>query len=323
MVKILKKAVLFYDEKLGIGLGHKARSCAFGALLERFGFSTFFYDSEKFYEILENEINLDLIAIDSYKLPLKAYEKAAQCAKLAVFFDDDFRLNYPKNALIINSAFGADIAKYREKYPQNRLFVGHGFLLLRAAFLEALSSQNSIDSIKNENLIESKNLKIVLTLGGSDILGIANEILNLLCKEFENSEIICVIRSDLISEKLAKSSNVRLLWGLDENKMAEIFKNSDFVLCAAGQTLLEAAACGAAICALEIADNQNANINSFENAILSIKKAYEMPKDRLLEQVLKNLQKLKNKELRIKLAKSVKAALSGISRWNELKDLLQ
>lgn len=322
MVKNLKKAILFYDEKLGIGLGHKARSYAFGALLERFGFSTFFYDSENFYEILENEINLDLIAIDSYKLPLEAYEKAAQCAKFAVFFDDYFRLDYPKNGLIINAAFGADIAKYRKKYPQNRLFVGSGFLLLRAAFLKALEINNK-DSIQNENLIESKKLKIVLTLGGSDILGIANEILNLLCEEFENSEITCIIRSDLISKKLAKSHNVRLLWDLDENKIVEIFKNADFVLCAAGQSLLEAAACGAAICALEIASNQNANINSFENAILSIKKAYEMPKDRLLEQVLQNLQKLKDIKLRANLAKSAKAALSGISRWDELKALLQ
>lgn len=75
-----QSALIAADGKLGVGLGHISRCRALQAELESLGFEAKLVDTQELEENL-NQTLWDLIAIDSYVLPLEAYEKVVRCAK--------------------------------------------------------------------------------------------------------------------------------------------------------------------------------------------------------------------------------------------------
>ncbi|MDD6055581.1 MAG: hypothetical protein PUB96_03415 [Helicobacteraceae bacterium] len=312
-----KLALLFADSTLGVGLGHISRTKALQSELESLGYEIRFFDSKDFDSVLDNfKANLkngkvcDLIAIDSYVLELESYKKAADFSKLALFFDDFMRLPYP-SGIIVNYANGADFNAYKSKYPHHILFLGSPYLLLQDSFKNAIKQ-----NLKNPISLNQNIKKILLTLGGVDVLGLNNEICNTLLNN-TTLEIHCISKNPLKAE----SKRLKVYYNLDSNALCELIKSVDICICACGQSLGEILACGIPAIALEVASNQRANLDSFKHCTLNLKNAYLKDKSEILTFIKNSLSAYENLSLRQEYQKAALKILSKPTKWKKLKNL--
>ena len=288
------RALIFYDEVLGIGLGHKSRCFALGFLLEKYGFEVEFFDTKDFENALKNA---KIIILDSYILPLESYKKALKFTKNLLVFDDTLRLEYPPCAIINPSG---EEAKYKAKYKNHLLLLGREYLLLQRVFLENLSAKKEIkENIKN----------VLITLGSVDICGLNSQVLEIL-KGLD-------FKIHMISkESFKEGENLKIYKNLNANEMFLLMQEMDLAICACGQTLLELLSYGVPCIALEVARNQRANLKNFEKCIFSIQEAWQVKNLKGL--ILEYLERLKGKEKREFLSKSAKEFFLQESKWSEV-----
>ncbi len=297
-----RNALIFADGRLGVGLGHISRCRALKTELESLGYQAKLLDTQDLQTNLSDSL-WDFIAIDSYVLPLESYEQAVECAEVCLFFDDTLRLPYPQG-ILLNSASGVDCAQYRAKYPKHTLFLGSDYRLLQAPFARAL--QSSVIPLKQEVQ------KVLITLGGSDILGLNQPLVVALREAFPSLELHCITKdSHLIGQ------NVKGHYGLNAQEMADLIGQMDICICACGQSLGEILACGIPAIALEVAENQNANLISFGNCILSVPKAYLLTCDSVCNQVLEHLESLTSLALRTANQACALEILKRSTKWKE------
>ncbi|EEO26661.1 hypothetical protein [Helicobacter winghamensis] len=296
-----KTALLFADEKLGVGLGHISRCTALKEELEEQGFVAKILDScfldSYFLDSCNLKILYDLIVIDSYVLPLDSYVLATKYAKKCLFFDDTLRLNYPQG-IIINSA-NMESKKYKEKYPNHTLFLGNGYTLTQRAFKH--------QSLKKLNPIIKR---VLITLGGDDILVLNTPISYALSNTFPSLQIHCITKDSLQLPKCVKAYSQ-----LNAQEMVQCIRSMDLCICACGQSLREILYCGVPVIALEVADNQSANLESFQTCTLNLPKAYAMPKEQILQSVIELVKKSQNLSLRLKHRRIAKALLTYKNLW--------
>ena len=131
----MKNALIFTEYGAQIGLGHLRRCEALKEKLAEAGFNV---------EICANTdprscdlAGVDLGVIDSYLLPLESYEWLARRAKVALFFDDTLRLDYP-SGIVLNGAIGAENLPYTPKKGRI-LWLGARYILIANAFCSPLS----------------------------------------------------------------------------------------------------------------------------------------------------------------------------------------
>lgn len=295
-----KKALIFADGKLGVGLGHISRCRALKTELESLGCQVQLLDTQDLQARLGDSL-WDMIAIDSYVLPLESYVQATRCAKVCLFFDDTLRLPYPQG-ILLNSANGVDCAQYKAKYPKHTLFLGSAYRLLQAPFARAL--QSSVIPLKQEVQ------RVLIALGGSDILGLNKPLIVALQGAFPSLEVHCITKdSDLIGQ--------RGYYNLSAQEMVDLIGQMDICICACGQSLGEILACGIPAIALEVAENQNANLISFGNCVLSVPKAYLLTRDLVCHQVLEHLESLASLALRTANQARALEILKCPTKWKE------
>lgn len=295
-----QSALIAADGKLGVGLGHISRCRALQAELESLGFETKLIDTQELEENL-NPTLWDFLAIDSYVLPLDTYEKAVRCTKVCLFFDDTLRLDYPK-AILLNNASGVNFARYREKYPHHLLFLGSDYRLLQPPFVQAL---------KNPPIpLKQEVQNVLITLGGSDILGLNKPLVAAFNRAYPNLNLHCIARDSTIL-------GARFYRDLCAQEMADLIRQMDICICACGQSLGEILACGIPAIALEVAENQNANLVSFENCILSISKAYALSYDSVCHQVLEHFKSYASLDLRTTHQTRALEILKRPTKWKE------
>lgn len=323
------QALIFADGKLGVGLGHLSRCRALQAELESFGFRTSLLDSALLNAqtlnankrpqtsplnppVLKPTLNSDsakpyqLIVIDSYVLSLDSYILATQYAEVCLFFDDTLRLDYP-NGILLNNAPCANVAQYKEKYPHHLLFLGSDYRLLQMPFLEALKKPPI--SLRQE----VKN--VLITLGGSDILGLNQPLITALQKAYPHLNLHCITKdSTILGAKLYRD--------LCAQEMVDLIRQMDLCICACGQSLGEILACGIPAIALEVVENQRENLKSFSHCVLSVPEAYLLPHTSICHQVLEHfcvLQSLKFRQTHQKCALEI---LTRPTKWRESLDVL-
>lgn len=301
-----RNALIFADGKCGVGLGHISRCRALKTELELLGCQVQLLDTQDLQVNLGDSL-WDMIAIDSYVLPLESYVQATRYAKICLFFDDTLRLSYPQG-ILLNSASGVDCAQYRAKYPKHTLFLGSDYRLLQAPFARAL--QNPAIPLKQEVQ------KVLIALGGSDVLGLNEPLVMTLRRAFPSLELHCITKdSDLIGQNGH--------YGLSAQEMADLIGQMDICICACGQSLGEILACGIPAIALEVAENQNANLISFEKCILSVPKAYLLTCDSVCHQVLEHLESLASLALRTTNQTRALEILKRPTKWKEsLEEIL-
>ncbi|WP_026943111.1 hypothetical protein [Helicobacter rodentium] len=323
------QALIFADGKLGVGLGHLSRCRALQAELESLEFRTSLLDSALLNAqtlntnkrpqtsplnppVLKPTLNSDsakpyqLIVIDSYVLSLDSYILATQYAEVCLFFDDTLRLDYP-NGILLNNAPCANVAQYREKYPHHLLFLGSDYRLLQMPFLEALKKPPI--SLRQE----VKN--VLITLGGSDILGLNQPLITALQKAYPHLNLHCITKdSTILGAKLYRD--------LCAQEMVDLIRQMDLCICACGQSLGEILACGIPAIALEVVENQRENLKSFSHCVLSVPEAYLLPHTSICHQVLEHfcvLQSLKFRQTHQKCALEI---LTRPTKWRESLDVL-
>lgn len=295
-------AFLFADYALGVGLGHKTRMLSLQAELTKLGFNAVLLDTKDLNSTLQTSKYCDLIAIDSYILELESYILASNIAKICLFFDDTMRLNYPKG-VIVNNAYSANFNAYFTKYPKHILFLGSNFRLLQPAFLESLEK-----NCKQPIALKKEISKILITLGGDDILGL-NAPLSKALLEYFNLEIHCISKIPL--------ENITTHYNLNAKEMVNLITQMDLCICACGQSLCEILACGIPTIALEIANNQHANLQSFIHCVLPLEKTYLLPKDTIIQNIFSALIRYKDLNLRKMHQKNALEILNAPTKWKE------
>lgn len=297
------RAVIFADGKCGVGLGHISRAKALKYQLELLNIESLLLDSTLLESFLENESNAwskELLVIDSYTLPLSLYTIASKVAKKCMFFDDYFRLDYP-SGIIVNNAFNQNIDNYKAKYKNHSLLIGRDFMLLQAEFLQALQQ-----NLKNPPKINKQIKKILITLGGDDILNLTQFIIDVINSVNENLKIYCI-------HKNLKEKNC--LYNLSPKEMATLISSMDLCISACGQSLGEILACGRPCIALEVAQNQRGNLEGFKDSILYIKEAWNLNKDEIQNILLEHLKNIKNQKTREELSQNSLKILNNTSKW--------
>ncbi|MCI5968785.1 hypothetical protein [Helicobacter sp.] len=293
---LTKTAILFADGKLGVGLGHISRCTALKEELESQNFKTELLDSA-LLESFNFQTLYDLIAIDSYILPLDSYILATKHAKCCLFFDDTLRLNYPQG-IIVNSA-NMESKKYKEKYPNHTLFLGSGYALTQNIFKQ-----------KAHTKLNSTLKHCLITLGGEDILGLNIPISYALSSTFPNLQIHCITKD---SNALPKT--ITAYCHLNPKAMVECICAMDLCICACGQSLREILSCGIPAIALEVVSNQSANLQSFQTCTLNIPKAYTFPKETITQKVIEFVKSYHNLTLRQAHQNTAQTLLKHKNLW--------
>lgn len=295
----MPKVLLFADKKFGVGLGHFSRCNALLEILKSNGFEAYLLDAS----LLDLELKkCDLIVIDSYVLGLESYQKATTFAAHCLFFDDTLRLPYP-NAILLNNAPNAQKMLYQSHYPNHTLCLGSDYRLLQKPFSQKLNTT----PIKSPCL---QIKKILITLGGEDILNLTSFIIEALATYNPNYEI------HYIHENTKLTNKAKGYYGLTQEEMADLFYKMDLCICACGQTLMEIIASQTPRIALEIAPNQNANLTSYAKAILPIQEVWNLNHNSLKSQLLSHLKAIENPNLQAQQILQGIAILNQSTKWD-------
>ena len=220
----MKNALIFTEYGAQIGLGHLRRCEALKEKRAEAGFSV---------EIRANTdprscdlASVDLGVIDSYLLPLESYEWLARRAKVALFFDDTLRLDYP-SGIVLNGAIGAENLPYMPKKGRI-LWLGTRYMLIANTFCSPLS-----------RAIPTLPKRLLITLGGSKKARELQESLTqTICAHYKELEILQIDPA------------------LDAQGISELMRRADMALSASGGTLNELAACAVPTIAVLLAENQ-------------------------------------------------------------------
>lgn len=223
----MRRALLFTEWGETIGLGHLRRSEALRDHLLASGFEAKIYanlDPRDHKDWREGDWGV----IDSYLLPLEAYEWVSHQTQKAIFLDDTLRLDYPKG-VILNGAMGAQNLAYPPKEGRE-LWLGGDYTLVRQEFWNL-----------SPKPIAKKPQRLLITLGGSvQGLKLQQEIEAWASAHFPHLERLT------LNPHLSPSAR----------EIRSIMQKADIAISGAGGTLNECAACGLPVIAIQIAPNQ-------------------------------------------------------------------
>jgi UDP-2,4-diacetamido-2,4,6-trideoxy-beta-L-altropyranose hydrolase len=245
----------------------------------------------------------DIVIIDSYLADLGFYKKVAALVKLAVFIDDNKRLNYPKG-MVINGSISAKQLNYPLDNEKNIYLLGNKYILLRKIFWEVPPKE-----IKNE--IKD----ILVTFGGADPLSMVPKILRQLVNHFPKLTKEVVIGKSFQKQRIKaleriKDNNTELIYYPDAQKMKEIMLKSDVAISSGGQTIYELARVGLPTIAVATVNNQVNTLKKLEKVgcirYAGLWKEYSLP-----GKMIYCLQELRSFVWREKLSKTGRNIITG------------
>lgn len=251
-------------------------------------------EKEKTKELLTN---VDIVFIDSYLADESKYTEIASMARLSVYIDDNYRINYPKG-IILNSLINAD-SIYKKDFEKYNYLLGTEFQTLRRDFW---SLQNKI--IKKE--IDT----ILITLGGTDLRNLSETFLKVVNTKFPQLRKIFVLGSNYNIDKLnyLLDDNTTLYQNINTKEIIKLYQLADIAITAGGQSIIELAYIGVPSIAVCIAENQKNNIAGLQNANLIINLGlWSEIND---EKIIVAINKLSNYETRLKTNRIMKSCFS-------------
>jgi spore coat polysaccharide biosynthesis predicted glycosyltransferase SpsG len=148
--------------------------------------------------------------------------------------------------------------EYKSLYGNTKFLLGPRYLLVREEFRNL-----------PKRCAKEKVERILVTMGGSDLMGLTAKALRVLQGIGSDIAVDVVMGAafndkDAVEIEVSRMSNVNLLYDVDD--MAELMLKADLAISAAGSTLYELAACGVPTIALVQADNQVAMAESMDKA---------------------------------------------------------
>jgi len=196
-----------------------------------------------------------IIIIDSYLAPVFYYKKAGELCDVPVFFDDYFRLNYPKG-IIVNGSIGINSDFYKRYNFNNTVLAGASYQIINKEF-------------KNNPVKKTlkKVTNILITLGGVNYNNFINELITEIQKLDRNIKLHVVVSNNY--QKTINSKNILYYSDIDACEMNSLMCLSDFAITGVGQTIYELIATKTPFVAIKLADNQKYNAIGLQNLKLA------------------------------------------------------
>lgn len=204
--------------------------------------------------MINHVTNDDLVIVDSYLADLDLCKSISKETNKVLFIDDNGRIDHPKG-IIVNPSLSIDSIDYSKKI-KNRVIYGRDYIILREPFknIERTNFNNSVE-------------KVLITLGGTDILGLIPVIIENIIKENSDLEFYIVLGTDDFEkyiDKYLSIKNIKMYKNLSALEMKDLMLSVDMAITGAGQTIYELMATKTPFIAIQIIDNQKNNVNSIK-----------------------------------------------------------
>lgn len=262
----MQKIYFRADASTAIGYGHFIRTLALADMLKDNFDCTFFTCHPTPYQVgemekvcpfiaLQEETHYDdflsylqgdaIVVLDNYFFTTDYQRAIKQKGCHLVCIDDMHNKHYVADVVINHGQTNPalfDVESY------TKLCLGFDWALLRRPFLEA-AKRKSISSDRIE--------KVAVCFGGSDIHDITGYFVNQVLRLCTVNSITAVVGDAYTPHSLCVQDS-RLVYRsrLTAQEMADLFCDSDLVICSASSVCIEALACGAKVAAGWYVDNQ-------------------------------------------------------------------
>ncbi len=327
MISQDKNVVTFLTEcRQSTGSGHLSRCMSLQAAFIENGFKTsFIIDTDgdckglknvPDYQALDWQTNIlalrkwihpdSVMVIDSY---LARYEQMKEISSLSLYpvFISDVKMNYyPRGVVIIGNNFASDLDLHGKE--DCHFLKGREYIMLRKDFWDL-----------PEKKIKAELSSILITLGEFGPSEIALQVASAVHKSFPGIQI-----NIITSEKYSKNYNQpAFISRLSAQEMAEQMLAHDLVICNGGQTLNECIRTGTPAIAVEMAENQSRNIDSWSKKGLCIKTSVKEDTENLVRKILEGIENLKPEKSRKKISKLSMQHIDGQGARNACDGILK
>lgn len=196
--------------------------------------------------------NIATLLVDSYYVT-ERYLAALNKVTSVAYIDDLNSFHYPVDTLIAYANYWKKM-NYEENYPNTKLLLGCSYVPLRKEFQNLPSK-----------LIREKVENLLILTGGSDNLGISENILDHMpLEQYKKVDVICgryFEQFDYLKTKYSNCQNVHLHKAVDN--VIDYMLDADVAISAGGTTLYELCAAGTPTITYSFADNQLDNVIQF------------------------------------------------------------
>ena len=250
--------------------------------------------------LFEKVKDADIAVIDSYLADISFYNTLSDLVKLAVYIDDNKRLDYPKG-VVVNGNIYAEELNYPKKEGVKYL-LGTKYIPLRKEFWEV-----------PEKKIKEKIESIMITFGGDDMRNMTPKVLKFLRENYpdlKKNVIVGKAFQNIDEIKKNADKNTNLIYYPDANKIKKVMLESDITISAGGQTLYELARVGVPTIGICVAENQLGNVIGWEKTgFLEYVGWYN--KNDILEKIKDAVECLKDVKVRKTIFKIAKRIVDG------------
>ena len=242
----------------------------------------------------------DIAVIDSYLADLQKYRQISDVAKLSVYLDDNYRLDYPRG-IVVNGSINAESLGY-QKSAGSEYLLGAKYTPLRKEFWD-VPGKTIGDNVAS----------IMVTFGGDDVRNMTPYVLRLLVEKYPGmSKHVVIGKGYFNTDRIiaAADENTVLHYYPDAEDMRDIMLASDIAISAGGQTLFELARIGVPAIAVAVADNQMSSIKGWQRAGF-VEYAGWWEDGMLLDNVRSALKQLEVNDRRNKMSKTGRTLVDG------------
>lgn len=250
------------------GMGHFVRTSGICDYCEKMGHTVDMYlDSDGMVDTLvkknyvrlshwtNNKASLGLIdsdtvvLVDSYTVDLSFLHQCNEICRQLIVIDDNMRINYD-NMTILNPNYFAESLDYPEQ-RNNVYYLGKDYTLLREPFYKPF-----------ERTIKQEVSDVLITMGGTDVLGLTDKVIQVIHKLKKNIRLHVVATNafqNLDEIKKALKDEDKLYLEIDAESMYNLMLKVDFAVASAGGTSNELIRTQCPTAYFVVANNQTLN----------------------------------------------------------------
>ena len=269
----VKSLLIFTDAGNEVGYGHLTRCRSIAAIFTQRGYKTRIAVQATNIQLNSNEElvqwhelgtatceairNADIVLVDSIMASESHVESILTISSNAVIIDDFLHRSYSKG-IIVDWTPGAENNPQLNQKPPVRYLVGSQYCALRPPFWTP-----------RERTFPAQPAKILVTLGGSDIRLLTSPVVRHLLTNFPHVQVHAVVGGGMSDTKEYREfalMGVQVHNNLDATGMCDLMDAVDLAISGGGQTLYEIACRGLPSIAINLIDNQTADINNFSSS---------------------------------------------------------